>query len=67
VLSVPERLGVFGPGFMQNYGRLLIIAGVFGFGGAFVSLLLSKTICSRATRFAERRSDAAGKSVSVAC
>jgi heat shock protein HtpX len=49
VLAVLERLGVFGPGFMQNYGRLLIIAGVFGFGGAFVSLLLSKTIAKWTT------------------
>jgi heat shock protein HtpX len=49
VLSVLERLGVFGPGFMQQYGRLLIIAGVFGFGGAFVSLLLSKTIAKWTT------------------
>src|SRR3954467_4678798 len=33
-----------------NYGSLLAMSAIFGFGGAFISLLMSKTIPKRATR-----------------
>lgn len=49
VLRVLESAGVFGEGFMQQYGQLLVTAAIFGFGGAFISLLLSKTIAKWTT------------------
>jgi heat shock protein HtpX len=49
VLQILERFGVFGGEFMAANGRLLIMAALFGFGGAFVSLLLSKTIAKWTT------------------
>lgn len=43
VLGVLEALGVFGEsGLMRQYGPLLVMASLFGFGGAFISLLMSK-------------------------
>ena len=33
----------------QQFGGLLIIAALFGFGGSFISLLMSKWIAKRAT------------------
>jgi heat shock protein HtpX len=46
VLSVLQN--VFGIRFGQN-GQLLVIAAVFGFGGALVSLLISKWVAKRST------------------
>ncbi|MCW8879527.1 MAG: protease HtpX [Kangiellaceae bacterium] len=48
VLSIV--LSILGPAFgiqQGSYGGLLLFAAVFGFGGAFISLLLSKTIAKR--------------------
>lgn len=43
VLGLLEALGVFGEsGLMRQYGPLLVMASLFGFGGAFISLLMSK-------------------------
>jgi heat shock protein HtpX len=50
ILGILEQAGVFGPeGFMRSYGPLMVWAAVFGFGGAFVSLALSKTIAKWTT------------------
>src|SRR5262245_27649146 len=49
VLKVLEHFGVFGPGFMSQYGRLMVMAAVMGFGGSFISLALSKTIAKWTT------------------
>lgn len=46
VLSVLQR--VFGIQ-LGNNGTLLVFAAIFGFGGAFISLLLSKTMAKRST------------------
>ena len=46
VLSVLQAY--FGIRFGQN-GQLLVIAAVFGFGGAFISLLISKWVAKRTT------------------
>ena len=46
VLSVLQR--VFGIQ-LGNNGTLLVFATIFGFGGAFISLLLSKTMAKRST------------------
>ncbi|HLV21995.1 MAG TPA: protease HtpX [Polyangiaceae bacterium] len=48
VMAVLRALGVF-EGVNFRYGPVLIMAAVFGFGGAFVSLLMSKWIAKRAT------------------
>jgi heat shock protein HtpX len=43
VLNILERAGVFqGSGIWENYGPLMVMATMFGFGGAFLSLLISK-------------------------
>jgi len=43
VLAILERAGVFeGNEFLKNYGSLLVMSAMFGFGGAFISLLISK-------------------------
>jgi len=43
VLTVLQRLGVFGGAEVWGaYGPLLVMAAVFGFGGAFISLAISK-------------------------
>ena len=43
VLGLLEALGVFGEsGLMRQYGPLLVMASLSGFGGAFISLLMSK-------------------------
>jgi heat shock protein HtpX len=44
VLAALERAGVFGEGGLSGYGPLMVMSVLFGFGGSFVSLLLSKTI-----------------------
>lgn len=49
VMAVLRQLGVF-EGIDQYYFSLLIFAGLFGFGGSLVSLLLSKTIAKWTTR-----------------
>ena len=50
VINVLNALGVFGHGeFMQNYGPLVVLSGVAGFGGAFISLLASKWIAKWTT------------------
>ncbi len=46
VLSVLQ--GVFGIRLGQN-GQLLVFAAIFGFGGAFISLLISKWVAKRTT------------------
>jgi heat shock protein HtpX len=43
VLAILERAGVFKDSeFLSNYGPLLVMSAMFGFGGAFISLLISK-------------------------
>lgn len=49
VLSVLNALGVFGHGFMQNYGPLVVVSSIIGFGGSFLSLLGSKWIAKFTT------------------
>ena len=50
VLGVLEASGVFGEaGLMRQYGPLLVMASVLGFGGAFVSLAMSKQIAKWTT------------------
>ena len=50
VINVLGALGVFGQGaFMQHYGPLVVMAGVVGFGGSFISLLASKWIAKWTT------------------
>src|SRR5689334_15282947 len=50
VLKVLEGFGVFGEtGLWNAYGPLLVMAGVFGFGGAFVSLAISKWVAKWTT------------------
>src|SRR3954468_23230544 len=45
VLNVLGALGVFGHGdFMRQYGPLVVISGIVGFGGSFILLLASKWI-----------------------
>lgn len=46
VMSVLQR---FYPGLISNQGGLLIMAAIFGFGGSFISLLMSKWIAKRST------------------
>lgn len=48
VLQILEAAGVF-QGMTSQYGPLLVIAAVFGFGGALVSLAMSKTIAKFST------------------
>jgi len=50
VINVLNALGVFGHGdFMRNYGPLVVMSGIVGFGGSFVSLLASKWIAKWTT------------------
>jgi len=50
VINVLNALGVFGHGdFMRNYGPLVVLSGVAGFGGSFISLLASKWIAKWTT------------------
>ena len=50
VINVLNALGVFGQGeFMQNYGPLVVLSGIAGFGGSFISLLASKWIAKWTT------------------
>jgi heat shock protein HtpX len=49
VMKVLESAGVFGEGFMRAYGPLMVMAVVVGFGGAFISLLMSKVIAKWST------------------
>jgi heat shock protein HtpX len=50
VINVLNALGVFGHGdFMQNYGPLVVMAGIVGFGGSLISLLASKWIAKWST------------------
>ena len=50
VINVLGALGVFGHGdFMRQYGPLVVISGIVGFGGSFVSLLASKWIAKWTT------------------
>lgn len=51
VLAALEALGVFGTeGLWRSYGPLLVMAALFGFGGSFLSLAMSKTIAKWTTR-----------------
>lgn len=50
VLKVLEGFGVFGTeGLVRSYGPLLVTAAFFGFGGAFVSLAISKWVAKWTT------------------
>lgn len=50
VMMVLQSLGVFGMSEAAGqYGPALVSAGVFGFGGAFISLWMSKWIAKRST------------------
>jgi heat shock protein HtpX len=50
VINVLGALGVFGQGqFLQHYGPLVVISGIVGFGGSFISLLASKWIAKWTT------------------
>ncbi|HEY2407410.1 MAG TPA: protease HtpX [Polyangiaceae bacterium] len=49
IINVLGALGVFHGVFMQNYGALLVISAVMGFGGAFISLLISKPMAKWST------------------
>jgi len=50
VINVLNSLGVFGHGdFMRNYGPLVVLSGIAGFGGSFISLLASKWIAKWTT------------------
>src|SRR5690606_19957400 len=50
VMLVLQALGIFsGPGAMQAYGPTLVMAAVFGFGGSFISLWISKWMAKRST------------------
>lgn len=48
VLGIEQWLG--GQGVNADLGSMLMFCAVFGFGGAFVSLLLSKTMAKRSSR-----------------
>jgi len=50
VINVLGALGVFGQGqFLQHYGPLVVMSGIVGFGGSFISLLASKWIAKWTT------------------
>lgn len=50
VINVLNALGVFGHGdFLRNYGPLVVMSGIVGFGGSFISLLASKWIAKWTT------------------
>ena len=50
VINVLGALGVFGHGqFLQHYGPLVVMSGIVGFGGSFISLLASKWIAKWTT------------------
>jgi heat shock protein HtpX len=50
LINVLGALGVFGHGdFMRQYGPLVVISGIVGFGGSFISLLASKWIAKWTT------------------
>jgi heat shock protein HtpX len=50
VINVLNALGVFGHGdFLRNYGPLVVLSGIVGFGGSFISLLASKWIAKWTT------------------
>ena len=50
VINVLGALGVFGRGeFMSHYGPLVVMSGIVGFGGSFISLLASKWIAKWTT------------------
>jgi heat shock protein HtpX len=50
VMNVLQAFGVFGHGGLATqYGPLLVMATVMGFGGAFISLLMSKVIAKWTT------------------
>jgi len=49
VWNVLQATGVVSPDMLGGYGTLMVFAAVFGFGGAFISLLMSKTIAKWST------------------
>jgi heat shock protein HtpX len=50
VLRVLEHFGVFGTeGLLRSHGPLMVMAVVFGFGGSFISLFMSKVIAKWTT------------------
>ncbi len=49
VFELLLRTGLVSPRLLGNYGPLLVMAAVFGFGGSFISLLISKWIAKMTT------------------
>ncbi len=49
VLFLLQRTGLIDPRLLGNHGSLLVMAAVFGFGGSFISLLMSKFIAKMST------------------
>lgn len=49
VMLVLQALGILGPGTLGGYGPSLVSAAVIGFGGAFISLWMSKWMAKRST------------------
>lgn len=49
VVQILMATGLVSPKMMGNYGGLLIMAAVFGFGGSFISLLISKWMAKMTT------------------
>jgi heat shock protein HtpX len=49
VMLVLQSLGILGPGTLGGYGPSLVSAAVIGFGGAFISLWMSKWMAKRST------------------
>ncbi|HWA71410.1 MAG TPA: protease HtpX [Polyangiaceae bacterium] len=49
VLQVVMATGLIDPKLLGNYGPLLLMATVFGFGGSFISLLISKWMAKMST------------------
>ena len=49
VVQILMATGLVSPKMMGNYGGLLVMAAVFGFGGSFISLLISKWMAKMTT------------------
>ena len=49
VVQLLMATGLVSPKMMGNYGGLLVMAAVFGFGGSFISLLISKWMAKMTT------------------
>jgi heat shock protein HtpX len=49
VMQIITASGLVDPKYLGEYGPLLVMAAVFGFGGAFISLLISKWMAKMST------------------